>query len=262
VDIEDARSGNGADYLFGNELANVLDSGGGNDFLVGGGGADTFKGGQGSDTYLADGSAKVTIIDKGGENDRFFFNAPVGTTFEGIEYYEFAGSIRSEFHMKHPGTFNFTGQTHDGMVIPEAIDNLNLGVDFYIERRFSESDPVSGVYLRPKIHDVVYLEHYKDLHNLAIVGFESGIDKYDLTRVPIDRLIGSEEFYYTLLAGPLDEELNYRVGHKGALGPDLVVLVNYTGHYTLQHIKAAGVFDAWQYSPDYTLELNTTDYIV
>ncbi|MFM9936466.1 MAG: M10 family metallopeptidase [Novosphingobium sp.] len=48
--IENAKAGSGDDFLFGNELANVLNGGAGNDALFGGKGADVLDGGNGSDT--------------------------------------------------------------------------------------------------------------------------------------------------------------------------------------------------------------------
>lgn len=50
--IENAKGGNGNDYLKGNDLANVLEGNNGNDTLEGGKGSDTLKGGSGNDTYI------------------------------------------------------------------------------------------------------------------------------------------------------------------------------------------------------------------
>ena len=49
VTIENARSGAGNDTLTGNDAANILDSGAGNDTLAGGAGNDTLIGGEGTD---------------------------------------------------------------------------------------------------------------------------------------------------------------------------------------------------------------------
>ena len=50
VTIEQARTGSGNDTLFGNDVANLLSAGDGNDSINGGGGNDTLIGGRGSDT--------------------------------------------------------------------------------------------------------------------------------------------------------------------------------------------------------------------
>ena len=56
VAIENARAGSGNDSMVGNEFANRLEGGAGNDFLWGGQGADTLIGGDGLDTasYASD----------------------------------------------------------------------------------------------------------------------------------------------------------------------------------------------------------------
>ena len=64
--IENAKGGNGNDYLKGNDLANVLEGNNGNDTLEGGKGSDTLKGGKGSDT-LKGGSGNDTYIYKTGD---------------------------------------------------------------------------------------------------------------------------------------------------------------------------------------------------
>jgi Ca2+-binding RTX toxin-like protein len=57
VTIENARSGAGNDVLNGNDAANTLDSGAGNDRLDGGAGADQMFGGMGDDVYVIDNAA-------------------------------------------------------------------------------------------------------------------------------------------------------------------------------------------------------------
>ena len=52
--IENAKTSSGADTLIGNAVANLLESGGGNDTLDGGIGADTLVGGTGNDRYVVD----------------------------------------------------------------------------------------------------------------------------------------------------------------------------------------------------------------
>jgi serralysin len=60
--IENASAGSGDDFVFGNELANLLKGNAGNDALFGGKGADVLDGGDGSDTarYL-DGFGAINV---------------------------------------------------------------------------------------------------------------------------------------------------------------------------------------------------------
>jgi len=60
-DIENARTGAGADRLVGNGLGNVLQGGAGDDTLEGGGGADRLVGGPGSDV-LRGGDGRDTAV--------------------------------------------------------------------------------------------------------------------------------------------------------------------------------------------------------
>jgi Ca2+-binding RTX toxin-like protein len=59
VTIEEARSGSGNDSLFGNDAANLLSSGAGNDALDGGAGDDRLVGGLGTDTLTGGAGADL-----------------------------------------------------------------------------------------------------------------------------------------------------------------------------------------------------------
>src|SRR4029079_1213702 len=50
--IEDGKTGSGNDLVQGNDVANVLDAGAGNDTLIGGLGNDTLIGGAGNDKFV------------------------------------------------------------------------------------------------------------------------------------------------------------------------------------------------------------------
>jgi len=68
ADVENVDAGPGNDVIVGNDAANVLDGGAGDDRLEGGGGVDTFFGGAGADTLLArDGLAER--VDCGAQAD-------------------------------------------------------------------------------------------------------------------------------------------------------------------------------------------------
>ena len=67
ISIENVTSGAGRDTLIGNEVANVLNGGLGNDTLSGGGGGDALWGGGGSD-----------VLTGGAGADRFVFNTQIG----------------------------------------------------------------------------------------------------------------------------------------------------------------------------------------
>jgi serralysin len=79
--IENATGGSGDDTIVGNQIANILRGGAGNDSLKGLGGSDTIIGGSGTDTcYFSfssasctvtyDASAKVYLVASSGETDR------------------------------------------------------------------------------------------------------------------------------------------------------------------------------------------------
>lgn len=59
--IENAFTGDGNDWIIGNNAANVISSGRGDDIIDGGAGNDTLKGGRGNDSYLVNSSGDVVI---------------------------------------------------------------------------------------------------------------------------------------------------------------------------------------------------------
>jgi serralysin len=72
-DIENAVGGSGNDTITGNDLANRLYGGVGNDRLIGGNGNDTLDGGANNDTLIG-GAGRDTLFGSGG-NDVFVFQA-------------------------------------------------------------------------------------------------------------------------------------------------------------------------------------------
>ena len=111
VTIEDATSGIGTDTLIGNDVANRLSSGAGDDIIMAGGGDDTLLGGAGKDaltggagndlfryTALADsavGAGRDVIADFA-EGDRIDLSAVGATTFIGGDSFDGrAGQVRA-----------------------------------------------------------------------------------------------------------------------------------------------------------------------
>ncbi len=66
--IETVNAGSGADTLVGDDFANQLSGGGGNDMIEGGGGRDLLSGGRGDDTILG-GTGRDTIFGGGGDDN-------------------------------------------------------------------------------------------------------------------------------------------------------------------------------------------------
>jgi Ca2+-binding RTX toxin-like protein len=87
--IEDAYLGDGDDRVIGNEVANLISGGRGNDTLSGGAGADTLNGGQGADTasYAASGTAVAIDLSTGAASG----GDALGDVLIGIENLEGSG---------------------------------------------------------------------------------------------------------------------------------------------------------------------------
>ena len=88
INIENIQSGSGADQLFGDANANVLQAGSGDDILTGGAGADTLKGETGADTfvYRAISDSTTTVVDtiadfSGADGDKIDISLLVQGTF-------------------------------------------------------------------------------------------------------------------------------------------------------------------------------------
>jgi Ca2+-binding RTX toxin-like protein len=71
TDMHHVLTGNGNDAITGNELANTVTAGGGNDFIRGMGGNDILRGGAGDDNYiwaLGDGHDRIEELGGGGRD--------------------------------------------------------------------------------------------------------------------------------------------------------------------------------------------------
>jgi Ca2+-binding RTX toxin-like protein len=112
VTIENASSGGGKDKLIGNDVANrlhagagndVLDGGGGNDMLIGGTGKDTLTGGAGADTFVYEsildspvGALLRDVILDFEKGDRIDLTAAGGRGFIGSQMFSgAAGQVRA-----------------------------------------------------------------------------------------------------------------------------------------------------------------------
>ena len=79
--IEDGKTGAGNDILQGNDVANVLDAGAGNDTLTGGKGNDTLIGGAGNDLFVfANDGSTDTIQDFATAADKIDLRGVAGAT--------------------------------------------------------------------------------------------------------------------------------------------------------------------------------------
>jgi Ca2+-binding RTX toxin-like protein len=137
VTIENATSGSGNDKLIGNDAANILDAGAGNDLLDGGAGndtllggagtdtltggagfdtlnggagADTMSGGASNDTYHVDNAGDIVIEDAGGGADRVISTASAYTLAANVENLTYAGT----------GNFSGYGNGLDNQIVGGA----------------------------------------------------------------------------------------------------------------------------------------------
>ncbi len=98
ADVENLRFQGTGDFTgFGNELANTLTGGAGNDTLDGGAGADLMTGGAGNDTYVVDNAGDVVVETADGGTDT------VETT---LSSYTLGANIEN---LRFVGIGNFTG---------------------------------------------------------------------------------------------------------------------------------------------------------
>ena len=90
--FEDVRTGSGNDMITGNEVANFLEGGSGDDWLDGGAGIDRLDGGAGSDTFTVD-SVDDVVVENGGGTDlvRSFSNTYTITDAQ-VENLSFVGT--------------------------------------------------------------------------------------------------------------------------------------------------------------------------
>ena len=136
VTIENARSGSGNDTLIGNDAANLLSAGAGNDSLDGGAGSDTLIGGLGKDLLTGGAGADVFDYDALGES-AVGGNRDVIADFEqGSDRIDLSDLALSLF----VGDAGFSGTagevravSFDGTTIIEGDSNGDRLADFQVE---------------------------------------------------------------------------------------------------------------------------------
>jgi serralysin len=101
--IENGVTGSGNDILQGNDVANHLDAGAGNDVLTGGLGNDTLTGGAGNDKFVfANDGSTDTVTDFATGADKIDLSALAGVTAADVTYN--ATTHQVEINVDHTGT--------------------------------------------------------------------------------------------------------------------------------------------------------------
>jgi len=100
--IENGKTGSGNDILQGNDVANVLDAGAGNDTLTGGLGNDTLIGGLGNDKFVfANDGSTDTVTDFQSGADKIDLSGLAGVTAADVAYN--ATTHQVEINVDHSG---------------------------------------------------------------------------------------------------------------------------------------------------------------
>jgi serralysin len=136
VTIENARSGAGNDKLIGNDAANRLESGAGNDVLIGGGGNDVLIGGLGKDVMTGGAGADSFVFLSDADSTPGLGRDTITDFTRGSDLIDL-GALNAS---KWIGTQLFSGQagqvryaTFDGMTIIELDSNGDRIADFQVE---------------------------------------------------------------------------------------------------------------------------------
>lgn len=136
VTVENARSGSGNDRLTGNDAANRLEAGAGNDTLIGNGGDDVLVGGAGSD-LLTGGAGADSFVYQSDADSAVGIGRDVITDFtRGSDLIDLSALNASKFI----GTALFSGQAgqvryvnFDGTTVVELDSNGDMLADFQLE---------------------------------------------------------------------------------------------------------------------------------
>jgi Ca2+-binding RTX toxin-like protein len=136
VTIEQARSGSGNDTLFGNDVANLLSAGDGNDRIDGGGGNDTLVGGRGTDTLTGGAGADVFQFLTSEDSGRGIGRDVITDFAQGSDKIDLSALEATRFI----GTGSFSGRAgevryaaFDGATIVEVDSNGDRLADLQIE---------------------------------------------------------------------------------------------------------------------------------
>lgn len=159
--IENAKGGSGSDVLVGNQVANRLEGGRGNDSLHGWGGRDTLIGGAGADTFrlaTTDESRpgignRDQILDFQSHQDKIDLHL-IDANAASAHNNPFNWLGHGAFHSHHPGELHWllasTDLNHDGHrndVIVEGSTDNDAGAEFQIELLGALSVTKSDFYL-------------------------------------------------------------------------------------------------------------------
>ncbi len=119
------KTGSGNDNInlgYGNYTNDVVNAGGGDDFIVTGAGNDTIDGGMGNDTFIYELGHGVNIIsDSGGANDTIIFGD--GITQDNLSW-DFNGSDLN---------FGLTNSPNDQLIIEDYLTSVDTIENFIIE---------------------------------------------------------------------------------------------------------------------------------
>jgi serralysin len=135
--IENANGGAGNDTLTGNDIANVLNGGGGNDAMNGGGGNDILIGGGGTDSLNGDGGTgdEARYLDAGGSVTINLTDATgasnagdaLGDTYSGIEKFRLSGNDDTFIGSNTSGAYNWaSGEGGNDAFTSGGVGTTNL----------------------------------------------------------------------------------------------------------------------------------------
>ncbi|HNB25565.1 MAG TPA: M10 family metallopeptidase [Alphaproteobacteria bacterium] len=187
VIIEDAIGGTGSDKITGNDVANHLWGGKGNDTLDGGIGADTLDGGAGNDTMTGGLGDDLFLVDSAGDKvSETTTNAAGGgiDTVESQISYSLASFANVDIlKLVGTGALNGTGNASDNQIFGNAFANILDGG--------GGGDTLKGgagvdVYVIDSLADLVDEEGNADIgdqvkSSVLIAGAITGIENYSYT---------------------------------------------------------------------------------
>ncbi|WP_028453988.1 Ig-like domain-containing protein [Chitinilyticum litopenaei] len=202
--IENATTGNGNDFLQGNDVANRLEAGGGNDRLEGGGGNDWLYGGAGIDTALVTGYYAQYSFTYDPETQGFSMqggNTGLDWLF-GFEYVQFGDALKTVQDLLASSGSGSSGSTDTfapTLLSSSPADNgSDVAVGSNIVLTFSEAVVAGNGLIRVHKADgsVAMSIAANDASQVAISGSTVTIN-------PANDLLGGQSYYVTVEQGAL-----------------------------------------------------------